>query len=367
MENILSGKMPPEQNELVGRVATIENIIKGQTALLNRAFGNGLPVKMPQEWEDSLNKLEARVANRDRWPEDTNETKQFRDEVSELVTGLPAWLEVKYLPRLSVVRWAAMAFNHLYPAQNLDNPPNDLGLAEEIRRWAEVKPDGAATGLDQELRDKADEVEKQQVEQAIQWAREYLDGKANTQPGSTDTRPDIESIAVFLDLYENDPDQDDQERAEKIASLRKELRSKFHREVEEQQDQDRRAYQRWALREIKAFEEEFQRVSEESGQVSEKAKEDGWSLPRVEEAVWALIKRNLRNKHYKAIQNAMISHLLPIDLALLDLPVLKRYDRAFNAGWDMLDGREEQNRVAESSALPLTAKKSLRVVLENQS
>lgn len=331
------------QHKLVGKIAAMENTLSG---------------KMSSEWEDRLKKLEAQVADSNRWPKDANEIQQFHDEVSELVIGLPAWLEVKYLPRLSVVRWTAIAFNHLYPAQNSDGPPNDLGLAEEIRHWAEVKPDGDVAGLDKKLQDKANEVEKQRVEQAVQWAREYLDGKANT-------RPDIESVADFLGLYENNLAQDAQKRTE-VAGLREKLESKFYREVEEQQDEARKAYQRCTLKEIKEFEEKLQQVYNEASRFSEEDRKDGWlSLSRWTKKARAWVKKNFSDEHYQETQKAMVSHLLPIDSALLDLPVLKRYHRAFDAGWNLLDGRDEQTDVAQSSAV--TAKKSLRAALEDNS
>ena len=71
------------------------------------------------------------------------------------------------------------------------------------------------------------------------------------------------------------------------------------------------------------------------------------------------------DKRYGEIQNAMISHLLPLDLALLELPVLKLYHQAFEIGWKTLDGRGEQTVVAKKSAL--TVKKPLWAVLEDQS
>ena len=42
----------------------------------------------------------------------------------------------------------------------------------------------------------------------------------------------------------------------------------------------------------------------------------------------------------------MVAYLLPINGALLDLPVLKRYQREFEDGWKRLDGQEEQTKVA---------------------
>ena len=64
----------------------------------------------------------------------------------------------------------------------------------------------------------------------------------------------------------------------------------------------------------------------------------------------------------RKFREAMIKHLLPINVVLLDLPVQERYHQAFQTGWKKLDGLENQITVAVSSAT--TKKKSLRDILE---
>ena len=319
--------------------------------------------KMPSEWEDSLNKLEAQVANSDQWPKDASEAKRFDGEISDLVTDLPAWADANYLPRLNLVRWASLVFNHLNDSQNPDALLNDLAMAEEMRSLADTRPNGEASDLDQKLREKAKKVEEQQVDKAIEWVEQHLKKDANTQQDSTEAGPDIAGIYEFLGRHENNLAQNDQKRT-KIAPLRKELEGELYRTVEEQQAQAKRKYQEWALKEIKAFEEKLRNVIRGAGKVSEKAKKDGWlSLSRWVEGARAFMESNFRDEHYKAIQNAMISHLLPIDLALLELPVLKLYHQAFEIGWKTLDERDEQTVVAKKSAL--TVKKPLWTVLED--
>ena len=105
-------------------------------------------------------------------------------------------------------------------------------------------------------------------------------------------------------------------------------------------------YQKWALEEIRNFEREFQRVSEEVDQAS-------------------LVRAKWEDKHHQKIQKAIISHLLPIDLDLLELPVLKIYYQEFERGWGNIGGTKRQTIVAEKSIL--TPKKSLLAVLEDQS
>lgn len=109
-------------------------------------------------------------------------------------------------------------------------------------------------------------------------------------------------------------------------------------------------YQKCALEKIRDFEREFQRVSGEVSQAS--------MLPNGWEDRW-------EDKHHQEIQEAIISHLLPIDLDLLELPVLKLYDQEFERGWGKLGGIKRQTIVAEKSIL--TPKKPLLAVLEDQS
>lgn len=352
MENILSSKIPPEQNELVGRVAAIESILSG---------------KMPPEWEDSLNQLEAQIADSDLWPKDSSEAKRFDGEISDLVTDLPAWADANYLPRLNLIRWAATAFSYLHDHQNPDKLLNDLAMAEDMRSWADAKPASDASDLDRKLREKANQVENRQIDKAIEWAEQYLEKEANTQRDSTEAGPDIASIYEFLGRHE----KNNQNKA-KIKDLREGLRNEAYRTVEEQQAKAKRKYQEWALEEILKFKKEFQRVSKEVGQASDEAKKHEWSwdsiwasITKTSSTVIAAVTNSWDDKHYEKIQNAMISHLLPIDLALLELPVRKLYDQAFEIGWKTLDGRGEQTGVAKKSAI--TVKKPLWAVLEDQS
>ena len=388
------------QYKQANKIVTLESAIQRQTALLNQVFGNVLPAKISTEWEDRLNNLEAQVADSSQWPEDATEAKRFLDQVSELVTGLPVWAEANYLPKLSLVRWAAAAFTSLYRSQN----PNEsfADLVEERHSLANAKPGGEASNLDQKLRDAADKAKEQMIEQAWQ----YLKGDANTQQDPTTAKLDIESIYEFLGLYENDGSDisilrqqlhghivirqaeqqanmlktqweavkalaESQPRVYEAAanmllrdvmaarvdlvlkgvqqSAYNELESALRHAIEEQQDKAMREYQGWALRKIKEFEERFRSISDQAAQNA---------------SVLKLYNGGWNNDRYKEVREAIVSHLLPINSALLDLPVLNRYQRAYQDGWKKLDGREEQIHVAERSAL--TPKKSLRAVLEDQ-
>ena len=68
--------------------------------------------------------------------------------------------------------------------------------------------------------------------------------------------------------------------------------------------------------------------------------------------------------YYHEVRQAMVNDLLPINFALLDLPVQERFQQAFQTGWKRLDGREDQTAVAKASAL--TIKKSLGAFLRDE-
>ena len=189
--------------------------------------------------------------------------------------------------------------------------------------------------------------------------------------------------------------------------------------VEDIEGSERRDYQEWALREIMKFEGVLGEVIEEKGESMEEGnqsdvpsdqrskeraedqpevtKEEGISdhiarlldggkeeieklrmafsdvldedmtheqYLKVRDAILDVFGKDLTPKQYLIIQNAMISYLLPIDRALLDLPVLKRYQREFDRSWDLLKGRDEQTCVAIAAAL--VKKRTFRDLQDDQ-
>ena len=403
---------------LSARLGPLESAIQQQTTVLHQILEQVSPPQLSPEWENRLKQLEGQVGNVDQWPNDTGEAELFFEKTSELVTGLPAWAEAQYLPRLSSVRWSAMAFTRLHHPTDTSQLLHQLEqLGDEMRDLATAKPDGGSEALAQRLRENASEVSgkvaNRRVEEVIEQAQQYVEG-------NLDAVPDIASIYEFLGLYEKDDDlvgvqvnvatlrkrvykemarrQADEQAAvlraewqnvrklahhqpqyevaarmllqqvvsaqatfalEGIATtayneLQGELRravetieSKAAERAEERQAQAMRSYQRWALSKIREFEASFQATSYKAAEAASLL-DDGWS-----------------DAYYQEVRQAMIVDLLPINLALLDLPVQERYQQAFQTGWKKLDGREDQTSVAQASAL--TVKKSLRAFLEDGS
>ena len=386
------------QHQQFDRIATMEATIQHQTEILSAALGNALPVKMSPDWEGRLEELEATVADPDLWPKDAYQTEEFIDKLSHLISELSPLSESSYFPRLSLVRWAAVAFDGLHrtpaPHEPLDN------LAEQIRAIADAKPEAIVSDLDQRLRETAADIanraEVQLIEETIHQARRYLTSEATTEQDSLASESSIEEIYEILGIYEDDTQRGDeigdlrtklqhhlaireaQQQAEELNgqwakakelatnrpavyetaanmllgevsatravlalqgiqhSVYDNLEDEIRHAVEEMQDKARREYQRWAMSQIIRFQNRHE-------EISNSASEDA--------RIFSIDNGGWNDDRFKEVQDAMILHLLPINQVFLDLPVLKRYQREFDVGWNLLDGREEQTSVAIESAL----------------
>jgi hypothetical protein len=392
--------------------------IKQQTAVINRALGKVIPVVMPPEWENRLNELEARIKETSRWPKDAGEAQEFFDQMSSLFKGLPAWAETDYLPRLTPVRWAATAFVSL-------NRPQDgaalLDLVEGMNDRADAMPVGGSADLKGRLIEQSKllsvKLDQEKLAGAIQEAKRYVQ---NADPPSADTSVDITNIYDILGQYEKTGAEADEvhtlrgqlqksmvmrQAEEQAASLKDRwaivkrlkkdqaeiyetsgnmllqeavtarialamegvnqpaldgLETELRRVVkdiaveaatreEERQAKALRKYQRWVLTDVNAFENAFNEASNTA--------DKNWHVYKLG------FNKGWTDAEYTKVRNAMVDHLLPVNLALADPPVQERYQRAFQKGWSKLDGREDQTHVAEATAL--TVKKPLRDFLEN--
>ena len=134
--------------------------------------------------------------------------------------------------------------------------------------------------------------------------------------------------------------------------------------VHDVHDGFRRAYQKWALGQLSAFEARREQIESGDALPSEVApaqaeKQGGWWSDVIDQAKDAIPIFGDPSSR-QALQNAMVRHLLPIDHLLLDLPVLKRYQRVYDAAWAKLEGRNEQTCVAIAAAI--VPKRTLRDV-----
>ena len=386
------------QHQQFDRITTMEATIQHQTEILNAALGNVLPVKMSTEWEGRLEALETTVADSNLWPNDASQTEDFIEKLSNLISELSPLSESSYFPRLSLVRWAAVAFDGLHRTPAPDEPLDNF--AEQIRAIADAKPAGVLSDLEQRLRqtaaDFSNRAEEQLFETSVQQARRYLTSEDTTRQDPLAPDASVAEVYEVLGIYENDS-----QRGDEIKDLRKKLQHRMaireaqsqavelndqwakaktlatshatvyeisadillrevtaaravlalqgiqqpiydnlegeiRRAVEEMQDKARREYQGWALTQIVRFQKRHNATSN-------KASEDARILS-IDNGGWS-------DDRYREVKDAMVLYLLPINGGLLDLPVLKRYQREFDEGWNRLEGRKEQTSVAKATAL----------------
>jgi len=383
--------------------------LEQQTALLERVTEQ-LEQQMPAEWENRLADLESRIVDPARWPSNAAEAQEFYDHTSDLLRELPAWAEGHYLSRLNQVRWAAMAFLTLHHEDGLTWQELDV-IVDDLDELVAVAPEGAHPELRNALEDHAQklstEVQQLARDEAIKRAEEVLAGPTDAE--------ELQVSYELLGQYEDNQDDSAtqpllsqlrerilmQESEQQAAALRNrwtalqalkadhpalyvqavdsllteaakarvalslegvvqpalddvydelqatllEWQTQMAQEEEASRARAVREYQRWALDQIKAFERAFEDANERA---SEQAR----------------IGQTWTDAEYRQVRDAMVSHLLPINLGLLELPVQERYQREFQRGWTRLDGREEQTFVVEQTAV--TVKKPLSDFLGDQ-
>ncbi|MBI1338071.1 MAG: hypothetical protein GC164_14080 [Phycisphaera sp.] len=409
-----------ERATLLRDLQSLRTSTDQQTAVLNHALGKVIPVVMPTAWEHQLAQLEDRIKDPTRWPQNAVDAQNFLNDTAELFKTLPAWAEADYMPRLTPVRWAAMSFMGLCPT-----PTEALSLnqqSQELRQLAGAEPDGGSSDLQKRLISQADALSNKysqvMLETAVARAKAFIAEEHDDLPVSTDADSDIADVYDFLGDHEKDGPQ-----AAEIHTLREELHQHMIKHQAEQQaailnrqwvavaalkdtqpeiyqtavsmllqqvvvarvalsmegiqdagynklednlkhavsgmtthaaaqaeDQQAKAirdYQRWALEQIKAFESSYHATEEH-------AKKDA--------SIWKMDNGGWNDARYREVRDAMVIHLMPVNMALLELPVQNRYQRAFDLGWKQLDGREDQTYVAEQTVS--VVKKPLRDFME---
>ena len=315
---------------------------------------------MPTEWESRLAELESKASSPELWPANLDEAEEFIDDLGRLIGGLSPLAEANYFPRLAELRWSAIAFEALNRelAESGGSASDETlyGLVIQLRAIADERPERVDARLEQpdsslmdKLLERANELEDQDIDRRLDAARQLLgdtcqslgDGCQHLEHTVSDVEdPSINNAEIYEVLdYLNYYESARPARKREISSVRKILEDAMAALEADTLDKPRREYQAWALEQIWAFEGAFDEIKSDERVTIFNPIPDGIRWTEGE---------------YPRIQKAMISHLLPIDPTLLDLPVLKRYQSGFDVGWGVLDGqdgRKAQTCVAIASAI----------------
>jgi hypothetical protein len=375
--------------------AEVERASHNQLAILERTVGSIVPVRLPAELDSILATLESRVSDSATWPKDEAAALVLLEETRELISQIPPWAESSYLPRITALRWSAATCLTIVRCATA-SPADASGLVDDLRGLEEAEPAGAPLVIAERVRGLITSVEAElrnaQFDDARRVACEVIGQDMAADVGEAAGAADavlqewegdevvgVEVRKIRLDLRRAvvaaQAKADASVAAERWALIRKTndpvtieagARSLLNSvvtarvasiaegvdadpyaplqqeltETIEKVERDRRTafrqswarYQRWCLDQLGSFDARFASIEGEANQAARIWKPDngGWSDGRLD-----------------GVRDAMVQYLVPIDVSLLDVPVLELYRKAFEKGWKRIDAGERQVFVAQ--------------------
>lgn len=372
-----------------GDIGSLKAAVDQQTAVLDRAIGNVVPVKMPPDFESQFVILEDTVKDEKKWPKNQDESNELVNKLASLIKQLPVWAEPDYLPRLTPLRWSVQSFSVLnqYAVPSVDNA--DTGVAA-INSLLDATPDGVPPSIPAALKS-ALTIYQQKLsstsrERAIAQANAILKtgkGDAATAWSAlekwTDDPADGTQIQrLRADLRKQALTTDADRQAGMLSAQQKQLGTITDEKLAQQgliRLYDSAMNQRLALASEGITSPSLDAVADTMQQsltqlankesAKQAAKIRAYQKTALDEiqAFWAVknaADQQAKNAHYvgssytdaeyKMLRDALCDHLLPLSSNYLEPPVLQRFNDAFTFGWQQLDKRSEQTEVAERAA-----------------
>ncbi|MGE0606592.1 MAG: hypothetical protein AB7O62_05640 [Pirellulales bacterium] len=185
----------------------INSQVEKQVIILSRVVEAVTPAKPTQDWEANLASLESQVSDIARWPGNQIEASNFLNEAGKLVAGHNSRIEDGHLQRLNNVRWAAMAFDALYPPDDIKEEID--GVVERIEELTAAMPDGGcvelANRLQKEAGARSEKIHQRQLAEAKRLVQEFL---ASTQDANWETVLDSEALLAACEFLAEFKDAD---------------------------------------------------------------------------------------------------------------------------------------------------------------
>ena len=388
----LESRLVQDEQQANEKLGTMMNTVQQNTAVMHRALGKVMPVELPESLTNQLAALEARIADEKAWPKDSTNTDAMVAELRELIRQIPPWAEEDWLPRMNKLRWAVQSFQVLQANGKADGDVLETA-ADTYANQLSIQPDGASTNIIAILTSRKQDATARfasfRRESAIKEAKKQLgltvmtDGSdvwqqlsewTNDPTGDEqvielrrqlharllrdETGKFIASVDAGLANATNEPSltirqiyfgklldstvsqrQILLESPDADASLSRgltDVASRIEKAIvadgksqEVEQGIKSRDYQRWALAQIKKFNDTMIRA-------------EGTRVPS------GIYDSN----DYTGIRNAMVKNLVPISVGFLDPAVSRIYYEAFDRGWKKLENQKDlQTDVAKQEAV----------------
>lgn len=169
-------------SDLGAAVRQVNLSIEQQGSLLSRIVGTVVPVRIPEDTENELARLESKLAETDTLAVSRDETATLTREFATLIDSLPPWIQAELLPRIVPVRWQLDAL-HLMHRELPDNAEVLHDLAGDLVTHAANRPQASPEKLMERLQThagivtaKATKLEKRS---AIERAEKALSGEGD--------------------------------------------------------------------------------------------------------------------------------------------------------------------------------------------
>lgn len=408
-----------------------------------------------QEVEKKLAGLEGVVGDESRWPKSVDDAKRVRDELQALLKQVPPSSDDALAPRIIPLRWNVEVLGILATTEKPQDADWD-SISTTCRSFLQAAPDNRSQALFDRLKERSkhaiakaadyrraaaikaakDTLADNKRDPALAWTDleayesgeqakdvtdlrsqlrvKVLDRKTEEQlkvlratfdrakAGGNDRRSQgaiarvyDAATSMFLDLDIESPRPE--AAIKKVLALLElcdnELKAINQRQQAEA-DGRVRAYQAWALKQIKTFTIEpgcqykavYDRVRSDLNSFKKADADLDWEILKENPAVKEIIQEKTgvdmsqvtgsaltAEKQqeiyktasgvtgwkgsidsviaYRVARDAMVKYLLPINPALLDTPVAQLYNKAFNEGWEKVgDHPEDLLFVAEQAA-----------------
>lgn len=99
--------------DLQQELTALQTQIAQQSALMNRMFGEIVPIPIPEDVNVYLNQLEIMLNSQTDWPLDQTSTEAAFEELGKALSDIPVWIQEDMLPRIVPLRWSLDAIWYL--------------------------------------------------------------------------------------------------------------------------------------------------------------------------------------------------------------------------------------------------------------
>lgn len=374
-------------NVLERQYSEIANTVQQQTAVMHRALGKIIPVELPELLTNRISDMEKKISNEKAWPKDIPESDAMRNELHDVLRQIPPWAEESILPRLNAMRWGIASLALIAKSKVVSD--NTLGeLLDEIDTALAAKPDEAPksvvmrlTGIQPSIKEKFDQYRhKVTIEDAEKLVKksdatpaEFFEvmeklSEWSGEEGVKKLLHDIRSRML------SDETSDFRKAIESNLTLADKESSVIIRQISRSRLLDSVISKRQSLQESHDADKEFIRQLTDLASRIEKAIQDEEKSQAAENEKkireyqrWALLQIEMFNVQmknsemstlgyktydYQKIKDAMVKHLVPVSVGLLDSAVSRLYSEAFESGWKKLEDKKHlQTEVAKQEAL----------------